>query len=235
MDTDILEANVGQLVGGDNPKLTKRADYSFAWGGFGSKDFFHYFFPLMTSSSVKSVMDSWDEIGKDGYFGIAMNLVMADIEGNIGYMLLLPQPNRKNKTPFIGCRVIDGTTTEFDWDGLMPLSANPRSYNPARGYIMTANNRQAPDHAINDNGATQMSTSRSQRIDEVLSGKIARGEKISVEDMSALQQDVHDINSRKLMPAILTLASQMKSEFSSDDRLDLEQMLLILEDWDNEM
>lgn len=29
IDTDILLANVGQLVGGDIPKLTKRADYSF--------------------------------------------------------------------------------------------------------------------------------------------------------------------------------------------------------------
>ena len=33
IDTDILLANVGQLVGGDIPKLTKRADYSFAWAG----------------------------------------------------------------------------------------------------------------------------------------------------------------------------------------------------------
>lgn len=36
------------------------------------------------------------------------------------------------------------------------------------------------------------------------------------------------------MPAILELASQMKHEFNSDERLDLEQMLIMLEDWDNE-
>jgi hypothetical protein len=51
---------------------------------------------------------------------------------------------------------------------------------------MTANNRQAPDHASTDSGATQMSTSRSQRIDEVLRAKIESGEKVSYEDMQNL-------------------------------------------------
>ena len=59
-----------------------------------------------------------------------MNLVMADTEGYIGYLLMLPYPDRKNKTPFIGSRVLDGTTSAFDWDGLLPLSTNPRSVNP---------------------------------------------------------------------------------------------------------
>lgn len=83
-----------------------------------------------------------------------MNLVMADTEGNIGYLLMLPYPNRINKTPFIGSRVLDGTTSQFDWSGMLPLSANPRSINPARGYIMSANNRQSPDHASTDAGAS---------------------------------------------------------------------------------
>lgn len=44
IDTDILLANVGQLVGGDIPKLTKRADYSFSWAGaFTKDDTFKYF------------------------------------------------------------------------------------------------------------------------------------------------------------------------------------------------
>lgn len=145
-----------------------------------------------------------------------MNLVMADTEGNIGYLLMLPYPNRKNKTPFIGSRVLDGTTSAFDWDGLLPLSTNPRSVNPQRGYIMSANNRQSPDHAHNDSGASQMSTSRSQRIDEVLRTKIESGEKFSFEDMQSLQQDVHDVNARKLKPFILDLVAQIKHEFNGD-------------------
>jgi acyl-homoserine lactone acylase PvdQ len=35
-------------------------------------------------------MTKIDELGTEGYKGTAMNMVMADTEGNIGYMLLLP-------------------------------------------------------------------------------------------------------------------------------------------------
>ena len=63
-------------------------------------------------------MASMDKLGEDGYRGGPFNLLLADSEGNIGYTLLLSYPNRKNKTPFIGSRVLDGTTSEFDWDGL---------------------------------------------------------------------------------------------------------------------
>ena len=50
-----------------------------------------------------------------------MNLVAADNSGDIGYMMLVPFPNRKDKTPFIGNRVLDGTKSAYDWDGLVPI------------------------------------------------------------------------------------------------------------------
>ena len=70
-----------------------------------------------------------------------MNFMMADSSGNIGYMMLLPTIQRKDTTPFIGSRVLDGTVSSYDWIGPLPLSANPRSLNPRRGFIATANNR----------------------------------------------------------------------------------------------
>lgn len=91
--------------------------------------------------TVPAFIAKADELGKDGYRGVALNLIMADTKGNIGYMLLLPSVNRKDKTPYIGSRVLDGTVSDYDWDGLLPLSVNPRSLNPKRGFIASANNR----------------------------------------------------------------------------------------------
>ena len=59
---------------------------------------------------------SSDELG-DGYIGLGQNVIFADTSGNIGYSLLMTIPERKDKTPFIGSRVLDGTTTKFDWTG----------------------------------------------------------------------------------------------------------------------
>jgi acyl-homoserine lactone acylase PvdQ len=71
---------------------------------------------------VKELMDKIEENGKQGHRSLPMNLVLADNSGDIGYMMLVPFPNRKDKTPFIGNRVLDGTTTAYDWDGLVPVS-----------------------------------------------------------------------------------------------------------------
>lgn len=117
---------------------------------------------------------------EDGYKGIPMNLVMADQSGDIGYVMVAPVPNRKNKTPYIGNRVLDGETTDYDWDGFVSGSELPRSYNPEKGYVVTANNRQMPDNTVDDIGATSMSTGRSQRIDEMICNWINTGHKITV-------------------------------------------------------
>ena len=51
-------------------------------------------------------------------------------------------PERKDKTPFVGNRILDGTTSKFDWTGrTLPLKDMPKSLNPEKGYLVTANNR----------------------------------------------------------------------------------------------
>jgi hypothetical protein len=42
------------------------------------------------------------------------------------------------------------------------------------------------DHSSDDIGATSMSTGRAQRIDEMISGFIKSGHKITIEDMRAI-------------------------------------------------
>lgn len=64
-----------------------------------------------------------------------MNLVLADNNGDIGYMMLVPFPNRKDKTPYIGNRVLNGETTDFDWDGLVSVKQLPHTFNPDKGYV----------------------------------------------------------------------------------------------------
>lgn len=89
---------------------------------------------------VKQTLDFIDTLDK-GYHGITMNMIMADNSGNIGYVMLASIPNRKDKTPYIGNRVLNGETSAYDWDGLVSAAEYPRAYNPEKGYIVTANNR----------------------------------------------------------------------------------------------
>ena len=116
-----------------------------------------------------------------------MNMLFADTSGNIGYKLVMTIPERNDKTPFIASRVLDGTTTEFDWTGAVIHQKDlPRSLNPEKGYIVTANGRQTSDNALNDYGATTNCPGRVIRIDELLKEATSSGKKLTLDDLGAI-------------------------------------------------
>ena len=61
------------------------------------------------------MIDYCNEIGKDGWSAVWATLILADKVGNIGFITLSTLPIRKDETPYIGTRVLDGRTSEHDW------------------------------------------------------------------------------------------------------------------------
>ena len=186
---EILKKNSGLLFGGEAPNLRKPGKYSFAWSGqfVGDNTFENY----LTSFDAKTVPEIFEKFSSErfnAYKGAGQNALFADTQGNIGYHLLMSYPERKDKTPYVATRILDGTTSKFDWTGeIVPLRDLPKSLNPAKGYIVSANGRQTSDHAMNDLGATVNCPARTLRIDEMLREGIAVGKKFTLEDMAAIQ------------------------------------------------
>jgi len=113
----------GVLFGGTMPEAKYKHHYSHMWGGmFPGESLISIILDVASGMGVKELMDKIEENGNSGHKSLPMNLVLADNGGDIGYMMLVSFPNRKDKTPFIGNRVLDGTTTAYDWDGLVPIS-----------------------------------------------------------------------------------------------------------------
>jgi penicillin amidase len=71
----------------------------------------------------------------------AQNLVYADVDGNIGYQMPGLIPIRKNGD---GRYPVPGWTDEYEWVGYIPFEELPYLFNPASGYIVTANNQVNP-------------------------------------------------------------------------------------------
>lgn len=153
-------------------------------------------------------MDRIIERGDEGFKSVPMSLVLADNHGDIGFMMLASIPNRRDKTPNLGNRVLDGTTTAYDWNGLVPVRDLPRGFNPTKGFFSTANNRVMPENSVDDIGANSPSTGRAQRIDEILREMIISGKKITVDDMVAIQHDDTDIIARVFTPKMIKIARQ---------------------------
>ncbi len=90
---------------------------------------------------------SWDEFRAAAakLSGAALSACYADVDGNIGYLLVGQLPDR----PGDGRMPVPGWTGEYDWRGMLPASANLAILNPTGGIVLNANNRPvtSPDAA----------------------------------------------------------------------------------------
>jgi penicillin G amidase len=71
-------------------------------------------------------------------WGPAQNVVYADVEGNIGYIMAARVPIRKKGH---GEVPIPGDVDDFEWTGYIPFDQLPQALNPGSGLIVTANAR----------------------------------------------------------------------------------------------
>jgi penicillin amidase len=130
------------------------------------------------------------------------NMVWVDRSGTIGWQAAGVQPLRQN---WSGLLPVPGDG-RYEWGGFLPITALPSETNPARGFIVTANNYLSPkDYPWREAQNYQWSDPfRASRISEVLgSGRV-----FTVGEMVRLQNDDLSIVARSLVPLLrdLTLA-----------------------------
>src|SRR5258708_21425050 len=121
-------------------------------------------------------------------------MVYAGTQGNRGEQAagLTPIRSWTGQFPVPG----DG---RHEWTGFVPLDQLPRSFNPGKGFIATANNNTLP-RDFKYKAGYQWATYRVIRVEEVLREDAAReGRKITVEDMQSLQSDLVSIPARDLV------------------------------------
>ncbi|MGE8686074.1 MAG: penicillin acylase family protein [Achromobacter sp.] len=164
---------------------------------------------------------NWNEFvaGMEKHYTPSENMVYADVDGNIGWFGGSIAPIRP-RADWSGMLPVPGNG-DFEWRGVLPGNALPRVYNPAEGYVATANEYNLPaDFRYKEMSArTWAEPYRVQRIREV----IADGKGLTVQNSQALQFDNLSIPAR-------TLAGYAKSLNSADPALG--QALSLLKGWD---
>ena len=75
------------------------------------------------------------------FTSISQNIAYADTRGNIGIFCAAGIPIR-NRDIVMG--VLPGDTDKYNWKGYVPFEELPRIYNPASGFVASANNRTIP-------------------------------------------------------------------------------------------
>lgn len=142
------------------------------------------------------------------------NWLYADVEGNIGYIMPGRVPIRAGGD---GTLPVPGWNDEFIWTGFIPYEDAPRIFNPAQGFIATANNPQLrpEDYAyllnvFHDRGQ------RAQRITEMIQNDTGG---ISIEDMAAIQTDNLSLSALEIIPFLDGLNFEDGETAAARDRL----------------
>ncbi|MFN2483221.1 MAG: penicillin acylase family protein [Pyrinomonadaceae bacterium] len=144
------------------------------------------------------------------------NFVYADVDGNIGWQATGLAPVRPN---WKGLLPVPGASGQYEWQGFLPASELPSTYNPRAGFIATANHNILPEGYAHALSYEFSPSTRFRRIEEVLRS----GRNFSVEDFERLQHDEMSIIARRIVPLLKTVKT---------DDADLRQAVELLLNWD---
>ena len=128
------------------------------------------------------------------------NVVYADVEGNIGYVMAGAIPIRAKGQHLLP---MPGWTGEYEWNGYIPFEELPQTFNPQQRFIATANNRVVDDSYPYYITNEWLNGYRAQRIRDLLTSK----GKLSLSDMAAIQSDQYSLPAVEIVPHMLKIAT----------------------------
>ncbi len=124
-------------------------------------------------------------------FGVpGLNMLYADTLGNIGQILAVHLPDRRDFRP--PDLILDPHDPAADWGATLCADDLPMSFNPREGYLVSANNR--PVEAQTAISYFFAPDDRLERIQSLLEGV----DKVDLARLQAIQQDVYMPSAAKL-------------------------------------
>lgn len=169
----------------------KAPPLALRWTGYEFTDIMEGYLALNKATRWEEFLGSIKTI-----FGPVQSLVFASKEGDIGYIANGMVPVRGAGD---GTIPVDGSNKAFEWIGAIPQSLLPQVHNPAKGYVLTANNRIVEEGIGLPVSHNFCPGYRAQRIEKLLS----EASSLDAEKMAAIQGDVVSEQALRLLPHFL--------------------------------
>jgi penicillin amidase len=140
------------------------------------------------------------------------NLIWADRHGSIGYKTVGRLPIRRGDCPDLPK---PGWTGEHEWEGWVPYAEQPELRDPKSGYLVTANNKVAPDDFPHHISSDYLDGYRAGRISEL----IERQEQHDLESFASMQTDLYSIPGVETVRRLIRLRPRDQRETAAIERL----------------
>ena len=155
------------------------------------------------------------DIMADGFGVPAQNMIVADRQGTIGIRSTGHFPIRPSWTT--GFTIQDGSRSANDWEGFWPLERYPQSFDPAQGFLASANQEPLdPKENAYLGIDTDFDVWRALRINKLLRGDSA----VTPETMRRWQTDPGSERANAFVPWFLDAAKAGKAGKGSTAALD---------------
>jgi penicillin amidase len=151
--------------------------YTLCSMAFRPANTFDGWFRLNTAQNWNDFVDAVKCIQSPG-----LNIVYADIEGNIGYYNSGKVPVRNKQTASVP---MPGWTSEYDWNQFVPFEEMPHALNPKQQHIITANHKIEPENFPHFLGDIYISGYRADRLEKMIEGK----RNLSPKEFTEMQMD----------------------------------------------
>ncbi|MBN2516495.1 MAG: penicillin acylase family protein, partial [Deltaproteobacteria bacterium] len=158
-------------------KKIKEQAISMRWVGNEFSNEMRTVYRLCRAKNWGDFCDAFSTFG-----ATSQNVAYADVDGNIGMYCCALVPIRKAENAI---RVMPGWTDEYDWKGMVPFEKLPHVYNPASGFVSSANNKSVADSYPYYISRWFAPSVRIDRIRELLAEK----QTLSIDDFKRIQAD----------------------------------------------
>ncbi len=153
-------------------------------------------------------------IGRDFHVP-QQNVSYADVDGNIGFVAAGRVPVRKPENDLKGLAPAPGWDDRYDWTGYVPFDELPRLFNPARGVIVTANQKIVPPGYRHHISFEWEPPYRARRIEDLLAAQPRH----SLASFARIQGDIVSYAARELLPRLIAVRPASAAGRAAIERL----------------
>ncbi len=170
--------------------------------------------PLMIGWFELNHARNWEEFTSaiENIKAPSLNLVYADVHGNIGYYVTGEVPVRKKGN---GAIPVPGWNGEYDWCGSIPHEEMPHVLNPECGYVVSCNHKVQDESYPHCLGDCYLNGFRARRIEDMIEER----DLIDVEDCIDMQNDFVSIPGKEFCTHFTDLQSEDEFVQSAIDRM----------------
>ena len=204
---------ISGLIEGEHRHLSLR------WAGYTTNNHLRALLQICLASDWKSFRIALKE-----WAFPSQNVVYADVEGNVGYVMPGRVPLRAKGD---GLLPAPGWTSEYEWQGWIPWDELPSAFNPSSGYVVTANNRVAGDGYPYLLTGEWQPPYRARRIADLI-------EALAPLDVAANGRIQNDTVSLLVLRFVSLALAQTDAEMLNENYL-AQEALALLQAWDGDM